>query len=57
MCPACISAAAWIVAGAISTGGLATLVRLKFRAPAGASIYKSANHELINHEGEERNEP
>ena len=50
MCPACISTAALLVAGSISTGGLATLVRLKFRAPTGPSIHEQTGHELTTHE-------
>ena len=50
MCPACIGTATLSVAGAISTGGLATLIRLKFRAPTGASAHAPVDHALINHE-------
>jgi hypothetical protein len=31
MCPACIAAAAWIVAGTVSTGGITALVVNGFR--------------------------
>ena len=31
MCPACMTAVAWIVAGATSTGGIAALVAGRFR--------------------------
>ncbi|MGH7493342.1 MAG: hypothetical protein ACREOO_13255 [bacterium] len=36
MCPACITTAALIVAGATSTGGLTALVVKKLRAKTGA---------------------
>jgi len=50
MCPACISTATLMIAGSISTGGLATLVRLKFRAPTGPSIHEPTGRELTPHE-------
>ena len=50
MCPACITNTVLIVAGAISTGGLATFTRLKFRVPTGASVQEAVNHEPLNHE-------
>jgi hypothetical protein len=33
MCPACITAMAWIAAGAASTGGLAALAAVKLGGP------------------------
>jgi hypothetical protein len=36
MCPACITTAALMVAGATSTGGVAVLVVKKLRAKSGA---------------------
>jgi hypothetical protein len=36
MCPACIASAAWAVAGATSTGGLAALIAIKLRGKTGA---------------------
>ena len=35
MCPACFATAAWMVAGATSTGGLTALVLNKLHAPNG----------------------
>jgi hypothetical protein len=41
MCPVCIATAAWIAAGATSTGGVSALVLSKFR---------SRNQELTTNE-------
>ena len=45
MCPACIGTAAWIVAGAASTGGLAALVAHRFGS-------KQPNEDNGDHGGE-----
>ncbi len=49
MCPACIGTAALMVAGVISTGGLATLARLKFRTPTDGAVHEPTGRALTNH--------
>ncbi len=47
MCPACLAAAAWAVAGTTSAGGLTAFVvrKLRHRKPRGAPVPAKNAHE------------
>jgi hypothetical protein len=45
MCPVCIATAAWIAAGATSTGGVSALVLSKFRSRNQESTTNEQNDE------------
>lgn len=58
MCPACLAAAAWIAAAAVSTGGMTALVLKKVatgraaQGKSGSAIHSSENiHPEEDHHG------
>jgi hypothetical protein len=54
MCPVCIATAAWIAAGATSTGGISALVVRRFR---GNQQESTMNHQLGDSNGQEQQDP
>ncbi len=53
MCPACLAAAGWIIAGAASAVGLTALTRKKFRARTGVEIVDATRESTIQTKGEQ----
>jgi len=52
MCPACFTTLVLMAAGALSTGGLATLVVRKVQAPVGVKSDPAPNHIVKKQGGE-----